>query len=651
MPAKYKGVIEAAAAKMAELDAAGRAILLLRCDQETDIRRTVESYIHTTRYVPTIRTADYESKKQFMPIENIKEATIMGTVRRYGEPFNWMNHAPASGDRLDHGAEPALMHELIKCTNPTTALEHRLIFFPRLYDIAGRPEGARTEIQQQYLALLREISVLKRRGKSNALIVLGCTDGMLINELQEHVYVLDIGYPDKDELLQIIYDSFEACSGRVSGLEPAMANDLAEVLRGSRQDDVQGIINLAYAQHENPLENRAEYLFAAAKEAKKQRIAGIRGLRWIDNDNPIGVGGFDPLKDWLNNKKKTFLYPHAAKHHEADAPKGILLVGLPGCGKTHLARQTAYILSDKKGSVPLLQLDFNSMLGKWLGEAEANCTMALRAVESVAPAVLLVDEIEKIFGGVTDGGSNDAKMHIFNTFLDWTQLKREKPILVIATANKTDRLPPELKRKGRFDETFFSGVPAQSDCEEILRIHLERKQKVLPVDFDYDAAIRSFFKKAASFRRFVNGADIETIVNAAFCTLFDSCYEFKPEEEDETIRYSQEAVIDTLEEELSSTRSYFDNNLQNTALYWIEMKQLNFRDAGSSQLLDETQYISESGMFKNLNLASDKPDEYIATARNLAVKYGNGEDYDNALRYTLAAEICRQVQMKGRNGR
>lgn len=115
-----------------------------------------------------------------------------------------------------------------------------------------------------------------------------------------------------------------------------MANKLAEVLHGLREDDVRGIINLAYAQHKNPLEFRARSLFAAAKDAKRQRIAGIRGLRWIDNDKALKVGGFDSLKKWLGNKKKTFLYPHAAKRQKAKAPKGMLLVGLPGCRKPTL---------------------------------------------------------------------------------------------------------------------------------------------------------------------------------------------------------------------------------------------------------------------------------------------------------------------------
>ena len=148
----------------------------------------------------------------------------------------------------------------------------------------------------------------------------------------------------------------------------------------------------------------------------------------------------------------------------------LLLVGLPGCGKTHLAKQTARLLSDGKGTVPLLQMDLNSMLGKWLGEAEANCSMALRAVESVAPAVLLVDEIEKVFGGVTDGGSNDAMMHIFASFLDWMQQEREKPILVIATANKTESLPPELKRKGRFELEFYGQEDLQNLLDALMKI-------------------------------------------------------------------------------------------------------------------------------------------------------------------------------------
>lgn len=307
-------------------------------------------------------------------------------------------------------------------------------------------------------------------------------------------------------------------------------------------------------------------------------------------------------------------------------------------------------------------MDLNSMLGKWLGEAEANCSMALRAVESVAPAVLLVDEIEKVFGGVTDGGSNDAMMHIFASFLDWMQQEREKPILVIATANKTERLPPELKRKGRFDETFFSGVPVRKDCESILRIHLKKKKEVLATDGQdakaldrfCDGILRHFFDCAAQLRRFVNGADIETIVESAFCSLFaryaTSALLHDDEGDIERRRYAQDEVEQALESELRSTRSYFDNNLQTTAQYWMEMAQLHFRNAGTSSILNEEQFLPETGMFKDLNLPAD-PAGYQKEALAAAQRRGQDRDYDGALQYTLAAEICKQIHWKGENQR
>ena len=124
-----KNVIKAAIDKMTELDAAGWALVLLRCDREADIRRTVEGYVHIARYAPRVKTADWQKKAAEQPILNIKEVTAMGTVKRYGVPFNWQEHAPQGGDisRLDHGAEPALLEQLVRCTDPATSLEHRLI--------------------------------------------------------------------------------------------------------------------------------------------------------------------------------------------------------------------------------------------------------------------------------------------------------------------------------------------------------------------------------------------------------------------------------------------------------------------------------------------------------------------------------------------
>lgn len=646
------GVIPRAVQKMTELDAAGWGIVVLRCDSEADIRRTVRGYIHSRAYTPKNRCQDWRESLESAPPVNLKEVTGLETVKTLTVPFSWWEHGPREGDtgKLDYGAEPALMHFLIQCAHPDEGLEHRLLYVPRLADLIGGEGGERTGIQLQYLYLLREIGAQKRVGRNNTLIVVGCTDGVLCRDLREYSYVLDIDCPEKQELLGIIREACRACAGPVSGLEPAVANELAEALRGMRRDDVNAIFSLAYARSENPLEYHAKSLFQAAKEAKRQRIAGVRGLKWVDTDAATRVGGLDALQAWLKGKRKTFLFPHAAALQRAAAPKGVLFAGLPGCGKTHLAKYTARIMSSSQTSIPLLQMDLGSMLGKWLGEAEANCSMALRAVESVAPCVLLVDEIEKMFGGVTDEGANDALMHIFSAFLEWMQQEREKPILVIATANRTSRLPPELQRKGRFDETFFTGIPTRQDCVDILKIHLEKKGFVLEDAIDLESVAASFLGCAASLRRFLNGADIETIVNAAFCRLFNqlSDQSIADAEADrvQPWRYTQEEVSRALEQELKVTRSYFDSNLQNTARYWLEMYALDFRESGSRPLLDREMFDPATGHFRGLDPALEKRG-YLREIVRLAEEAARAGDYDRALRFTLAGEICRVAKERG----
>jgi SpoVK/Ycf46/Vps4 family AAA+-type ATPase len=297
-------------------------------------------------------------------------------------------------------------------------------------------------------------------------------------------------------------------------------------------------------------------------------------------------------------------------------------------------------------------MDLSAMLGKWLGEAESNFAHALRMIESVAPCVVIVDEIEKFFGGISEGG-NEASRHIFASLLEWMQSDREKAVLVIATANKVDSLPPELKRKGRFDETFFVGIPMRADCRQIMSIHLHRMAKVLSGDFDYDFVMDSFLDAAAREGRFFNGADIESIVNAAFCSLFSQVDVKSLEsvqrggEISDADRYSSSMVKSALLEELKRTRSYFDNNMDETASYWTLMRRLNFRNAGGEDLFKGIKYDEESGKFSfacvsSQNYASDLDAKFVESA--------NRGDYDDALRYKLASRVYAHVQKTKEGG-
>ncbi len=213
-------------------------------------------------------------------------------------------------------------------------------------------------------------------------------------------------------------------------------------------------------------------------------------------DNSFELGGFANLQRWLERERVAFS-PEAAKLN-VPAPKGVLLVGVQGCGKSLAAKTIA-----RQWQLPLLKLDAGRLYDKFVGESEKNLRRTLEAAESMAPAVLWIDEIEK---GITPGGSSDGdsglSQRLFGTFLTWLQEKRTD-VFVVATANDLSALPPELLRKGRFDEIFFVDLPDAAEREAILAIHIRLRQQD-PVNFDL-AAISA---AADGF----SGAELEQVV-------------------------------------------------------------------------------------------------------------------------------------------
>jgi AAA+ superfamily predicted ATPase len=640
---KVKSSIDVAAERMVELDAAGWGLIILRADRESDIRRTVAKYPHL--YEPEFKTKGAPKYKT----DNIQESIGGGLIKDFFSPLDY----PSINDGSE---ESPLRTWFVAGLKGCNKLKHRLLYVSDLCELVGSESDSgnvRNLEQTQNLYLIKALCEEKRKGLTHSVIVVGSRTGRVCKELTEYAYVIDIGAPEKEEIDEIIWQSCVDCGGERHGLEPARANELAEISRGMRQDDIRSVISLAYAQHEFPLVDGAQKLFSAVLDAKRQLIAGVRGLRWIDNRDAAEIGGMQEVRQWLEKRSAAFNYTYAAKHFKVAPPKGALLAGLPGCGKTLFAKFASHLLSDGRANrTPVLQMDLSAMLGKWLGEAESNFAHALRMIESVAPCVVIVDEIEKFFGGISEGG-NEASRHIFASLLEWMQSDREKAVLVIATANKVDSLPPELKRKGRFDETFFVGIPMRADCRQIMSIHLHRKAKVLSSDFDYDFVMDSFLDAAAREGRFFNGADIESIVNAAFCSLFSQVDVKSLEsvqrggEISDADRYSSSMVKSALLEELKRTRSYFDNNMDETASYWTLMRRLNFRNAGGEDLFKGIKYDEESGKFSfgcvsSENYASDLDAKFVESA--------NRGDYDDALRYKLASRVYAHVQKTKEGG-
>ena len=538
-------------------------------------------------------------------------------------------------------------------------MKHRLLYLPRAADIMGNGDDrmVRQPVQLQYLYCLRELATKKRQGKSRSLVLIGCTDGRLCSELLEYAYVVEVGCPEKDELQDIFREACLEFGGKSCGLTPTIESEMLDVLRGMRRDDVRGVVSLAFAQCEYPLAGRAEHLHKVALEAKRQRIAGVPGLKWLAN-NDDKIGGLEALQDWIGKRGDAFNYSRAAEACAVPLPKGALVVGLPGCGKTYLAKAVSRLLGGRSTCrVPLLQMDLSSMLSKWYGKAEANFRQAIDMVDAVAPCVLLVDEIDKLFDKGGDDG-NSANRRIFALLLDWLQEPKVKPVLVLATANRIQQLPPELKRKCRFDEVFSTGIPTRSECHKIVMIRLQKRRRAFAQSDDsaLGRIADAFLDEAARLRRFLTGADIETIIGIALGNLFAALSGdakraiqngSRPEQ------YSTEVFLRALIAELNATRSFFDNNINDVVAYWLEMSQLNFRNAGGEPLLDKDRdgYDDTSGRFTKLDLPADES-RYEDVAEDRSRSAASKRDYDAALKYLLAAKIHREVHVRceGRRG-
>jgi SpoVK/Ycf46/Vps4 family AAA+-type ATPase len=213
------------------------------------------------------------------------------------------------------------------------------------------------------------------------------------------------------------------------------------------------------------------------------------------------------LKDWLVKRRSAF--SSRARDFGLPLPKGILLIGVPGTGKSLTAKAVGALWG-----MPLLRLDVGKIFGGLVGSSEENIRTVIKTAEAVAPAILWIDELEKGFSGTGSSGQTDGgtTSRVFASFITWLQ-EKQSPVFVIATANNVHQLPPELLRKGRFDEIFFCDLPDREDRRQIIDIHI-RKKKRDPGQFDMDKLIEATVD--------YSGAEIEQAIIAALYDAFDT---------------------------------------------------------------------------------------------------------------------------------
>lgn len=323
-------------------------------------------------------------------------------------------------------------------------------------------------------------------------------------ELEKDVTVIDLELPDEAELVAVLDDTVEQMKD----------NPKVEVnLEGDgREKIVKALNGLTRAEAENALakvivtNSRIDAEDVTLLLTEKEQIIRKSGmLEYYASPERFGsIGGLDELKRWLRARGRAF--SEAAREFGLPSPKGLLLVGVPGCGKSLTAKAVA-----AEWRMPLLKFDLGKVFASYVGQAEENMRRATKTAEAVAPCVLWIDEIEKGLAGSRGGaGDGGVTQRVFGTFLTWME-ENTKQVFTIATANNIKSLPPELLRKGRFDEIFFIDLPSPQERATILAIHLTKHHR----DYrDFDLA-----RHAAATEGF-SGAELEQVVVSALFGAF-----------------------------------------------------------------------------------------------------------------------------------
>ena len=320
-------------------------------------------------------------------------------------------------------------------------------------------------------------------------------------ELEKFTSILDIPNMSKDEIEKYILKFSKDNNIKVD------EKDIGEVaisLKGLTKLEIDHVLNMIIESKNNiSISGRDIIIKEKGQIIKKSSILEIIDFKEKIED----IGGLEGLKEWLKSKAQVFRRLDEAKKFGVDTPKGVLLVGMPGCGKSLAAKASARLFN-----VPLLRLDIGRLLGKYVGESEHNMRVALKTAESISPCILWIDEIEKAFAGINqDGGASDITKRLFGQFLTWLQ-EKENTVFVVATANDITAFPPEFLRKGRFDEIFFIDFPNEEEREKIFKIHLEKRGKL-----NDKIDIKELAEKTIGYC----GSDIEEVVKMTVETIFN----------------------------------------------------------------------------------------------------------------------------------
>ncbi|MBD3883219.1 AAA family ATPase [Phormidium tenue FACHB-886] len=457
--------------------------------------------------------------------------TVTHGIVEYGQPRNITQHNTVSPE--------AAVEWVIRQREPG------LFVFKDLHPFIDSPAVTRW--------LRDAISSFKETNKT---IILMSPVQTIPIELEKEVAVLDYPLPDMSELNQVLSQQLEQSRNRRPTTETR--EKLLKAALGLTRDEAEKVYRKAQVTTGRLTEAEVDIVLS-----EKQQLIRRNGiLEYIEEDETLdSVGGLEELKRWLRQRSNAFT--ERAREYGLPQPKGMLILGVPGCGKSLIAKTTSRLWG-----LPLLRLDMGRVYdGSMVGRSEANLRNALKTAESISPVILFIDEIDKAFAGSAGSADSDGgtSSRIFGSFLTWMQ-EKTSPVFVMATANRVERLPSEFLRKGRFDEIFFVDLPTPEERKDIFRIHLSKRNRELS-RFDLDQLVRV----CEGF----SGAEIEQALVAAMYDAFAQDREFTQLDIIAAMRATL-PLSKTMSEQVTALRDWASQRARPAAASVAEYQRLEF---------------------------------------------------------------------------
>ncbi|MCL2933402.1 MAG: AAA family ATPase [Trichodesmium sp. MAG_R03] len=463
--------------------------------------------------------------------------TVTHGLTEYGQSRNLTQHNTVSPE--------AAIEWVIRQRDPSTGASAGIYVFKDLHPFIDSPPVTRW---------LRD-AIANFKGTNKTIILMSPVQNVPI-ELEKEVVVLDFPLPDMKELNQVLSRQLEYTKNR--RISTQTREKLLKAALGLTKDEAKKVYRKAQVTAGRLTEKEVDIVLSE----KKQLIRRNGILEYIEEDETINaVGGLEELKHWLRQRSNAFT--ERAREYGLPQPKGMLILGIPGCGKSLIAKTTSRLWS-----LPLLRLDMGRVYdGSMVGRSEANLRNALRTAESISPAILFIDELDKAFAGSTGSADSDGgtSSRIFGSFLTWMQ-EKISPVFVMATANRVERLPGEFLRKGRFDEIFFVDLPNKEERQDIFKIHLiKRRRDIERFDLDQLSNISDGF----------SGAEIEQAIIAAMYEAFAQDREFTQLDIIAAIK-STLPLSKTMTEQVTALRDWARQRARPAASSVAEYQRLEF---------------------------------------------------------------------------